>query len=280
VSYNALFGTQASSAEASARLNRMNAFFGIGALVGPLFIAAGYRLGDPSAAFWVSAAMAIPLTLGAAALIGPDMSLSVAAPASAAATAAATRQHSPLRSPALILMSLTMAVYVGSEVAFSGWAAEFARRTAGVDVAQAAFAVSAFFLGLTVSRYFSNTLVARIAPATFIYVLLGVSAFGLIVMMLSAGALWLALIGAFIVGLGCGPFYPTLVAIGIHRYPDSARLVASVLTSAGSLGALFLPALVGVALGAQALSAWLLLLAMFGVIAVLWAVAQRWLRFP
>lgn len=276
VSYNALFGAQASSAEASGRLNRLNAFFGVGALVGPLFIAAGYAWGDPSSAFWVSAAMAVPLTLGAAALVGPGMNLSAPPP-----SGAHTRpRQNPLRTPALIVMSLAMAVYVGSEVAFSGWAAEFTRRTAGVDAAQAAFAVSAFFLGLTLSRYFSTAAVTRIAPTTFVYVLLGVAAGGLTVMMLSAGSLWLALAGAFIVGLGCGPFYPTLVAIGIHRYPESARLVTSVLTSTGSLGALFLPALVGVALGAQTTSAWLLLLAMFGAIAVLWAVAQRWLGFP
>jgi fucose permease len=276
VSYNAIFGAEASGAAASARLNRLNAFFGVGALVGPLLVAAGYRLGDPAAAFWISALMALPLTFGAAVWTGTPTAQFVAPPAGASIG----QPTNPLRTPALILMCLTMALYVGCEVAFSGWTAEFARRVAGVDMAQAAIAVSAFWLGLTTSRYFSHALVSRIAPAEFVFVLLAVSALGLAVMLLSAGTLWLALAGAFVVGLGCGPFYPTLVAIGIHRYPGSARLVASVLTSAGSLGAFFLPAVVGVAMSVQAAYAWSLLLAMFGVIAVLWAFTRRLLYRP
>jgi FHS family glucose/mannose:H+ symporter-like MFS transporter len=251
----------------------MNAFFGVGALVGPLFVAAGYRLGDPTAAFWVSALMALSLSIGAA--LWTDASLTTTAPAPN--DAASLAKQNPLRTPALILMSLAMALYVGSEVAFSGWTAEFTRRTVGVDAAQAAIAVSVFWLGLTLSRYFSHAVVRRIAPVVFIYLLIATSAGGLIVMMVSAGALWATLAGAFVVGLGCGPFYPTVVAIGIHRYPLSARLVASVITSAGSLGALVLPALVGVVLSEQVLNAWLLLLVMFSAIALLWTITRRYL---
>ena len=77
--------------------------------------------------------------------------------------------------------------------------------------------------------------------------------------------------GAFIVGVGMGPIYPTLIAIGIQRFPKHATLMASALTSAGSIGALFLPTWVGVVLTTQSLpGAWLLQVGVLAMVAALW----------
>ncbi len=185
--------------------------------------------------------------------------------------------RSVLRSPVIWGMCAVMGLYVGSEVAFSSWATEFTRLTIEVNVATAALVVSAFWMGLGLSRYFTDVLVRRVAPVNFIIGVLAVAIAGILFMIIVNGFIG-ALIGAFIVGAGCGPVYPTLVAIGINRFRASAQLVASVLTSAGSIGAFFLPTLTGFVIGgaaAGAVNAWLMLAALFSVIIVMWLLLRR-----
>jgi fucose permease len=277
VAYNAMFGQQQEGASsASGVLNRLNAFFGLGALIGPLFVALGYRLyGDATLAFWIAGAMALPLTLGAL-LAGHALRQRAAVEATQAVAPNARRDA--LLSPVMWILCAVMGLYVGSEVAFSGWTTEFTSRTTGVDTAQAAFTVSAFWAALALSRYFTTAFMRKVHPTTFIILLMLVSALGLIAMLLANGSGAVTLAGAFVVGLGFGPVYPTLIAIGIQRFPQIAQMVASLLTSAGSIGSLFLPTLTGVVLntsGLGATSAWLLLLAALGVVMVLWLLARR-----
>ena len=79
------------------------------------------------------------------------------------------------------------------------------------------------------------------------------------------------LLGAALVGVGYGPVYPTLVSTAIARFPHAARSVSSMVTSAGSIGAITMPALTGIIIAQPAgLSiAWGGQLAMIGVMLVL-----------
>jgi len=97
--------------------------------------------------------------------------------------------------------------------------------------------------------------------------------------MLTAGqvsaAAWL---GAAVVGIGLGPIYPTLVAIGIQQFPFAARMITSALTSVGAVGALFIPALTGAAMelgAASGAEAWLLLAGVLLLVLALWGAARR-----
>lgn len=282
VAYNALFGWQPEreGAQASATLNRLNAFFGIGALIGPLVAALGYALtGDATPAFWVAAAMALPLTLGALLASRTLHEYTRQQPGDASNGGAA---RAVLGAPVMWGMCLAMGLYVGCEVAFSGWATEFTRRMTGQSTAQAALAVSAFWTALALSRYFTNVMVSRVRPVTLVALLILLSITGLLIMMM-AGPLTggLALIGSFVVGLGFGPIYPTLIAIGIQRFPFAAQMIASILTSAGSAGALFVPALTGAAMASSpalgSVGAWLMLAGLLLIIVALWQLMRRML---
>jgi len=269
VAYNTLFGAQ--STGNTARLNRLNAFFGLGALVGPLFVSASYVLaGDGRLAPWAAAVMALPLTLGAlAARQSPGRS--DAQPARGGA-------GHLLASPAAWALCLIMALYVGCEVAFSGWATEFPRRVIGIGTAQAASAVSVFWAALAVSRYFANLALRRLPPAQLVGALFAVSLFGLIIMLTAEQVSAAAWLGAAVVGIGLGPIYPTLVAIGIQQFPFAARMITSALTSVGAVGALFIPALTGAAMelgAASGTEAWLLLAGVLLLVLVLWGAARR-----
>lgn len=276
VAYNALFGAQAESSQASAVLNRLNAFFGVGALIGPLLVAASYALiGDATLAFWVAAVMALPLALGAL-LAGRALKRHSIATAQPSSNQIAAR--GVFNAPAMWGMGLAMGLYVGCEVAFSGWATEFTSRMTGQSTAQAALTVSAFWMALALSRYFSNVMVSRVQPMALVTLLMLLSIAGLLIMMTASFAGALALIGSFVVGFGFGPVYPTLIAIGIQRFPFAAQMIASVLTSAGSIGSLFVPALTGVVMNSPALgavSAWLMLAGLLLVIVSVWQLTRR-----
>lgn len=275
VAYNAMFGMQQESERASAVLNRLNAFFGVGALIGPLLVSASYTLINAATlAFWVAAVMALPLTLGA--LWARD---ELRHPSSVRATSpvgGAARRL--LTSPAAWGLCVVMGLYVGCEVAFSGWATEFTARTTGVSTAQAAVVVSIFWSALALSRYFTNVIVSRISSVTLISLLFALAIAGLGMMLLAGQASAAAWMGAFLVGAGFGPIYPTLIAIGIQRFPFAARMIASVLTSTGSIGALFLPALTGFVMSAPALGAvgaWVMLAGLMALVIGLWQLTRR-----
>jgi fucose permease len=270
VTYITSVGTMFEGRQVSSALNRLNAFFGLGALIGPVIASISYAtFNTAELAFWIAMLACAPLIIGALAL---TRTFRASAQDEPRATRNAQSDRSVMRSPVFWGMCAVMGIYVGSEVAFSSWATEFTRLTAEVSVATAALAVSAFFLGMGLSRYFTDVFVKRMAPVNFIIATVAVTVAGLGVMVVAGGYIG-ALVGALMVGLGCGPVYPTLVAIGINRFRSSAQLVSSVLTSTGSIGAFFLPTLTGFVIGgtaAGAVNAWLLLAAMFTSIIVMW----------
>lgn len=270
VTYITSIGTLFEGRRVSAALNRLNAFFGLGALIGPVIVAISYAsFNTADVSFWVAMLACAPLIIGAIALTN---TFKAGAHDEPRATRDTQSDRSVMRSPIFWGMCVVMGLYVGCEVAFSSWAAEFTRLTTEQGMAQAALAVSAFFLGIGLSRYFTDLFVKRMAPANFIIVTTAVSIVGLLLMIVAGGYVG-ALLGALVFGLGCGPVYPTLVAIGINRFRGSAQLVSSVLTSTGSLGAFFLPALTGFVIGgsaAGAVNAWLLLAVMFAGIIAMW----------
>ncbi|MCS7056504.1 MAG: MFS transporter [Thermoflexales bacterium] len=274
VAYNTIFGMQQESERASAVLNRLNAFFGIGALIGPLLVAASYILiNEAMLAFWGAAGMALLLTLGA-------LRARHGLPASPAQFTTPQRDAARrlLAAPVAWALCVVMGLYVGCEVAFSGWAAEFTSRIAGVGTAQAAVVVSIFWAALAISRYFAHLLVARIPAIALIGLLFSTAIAGLAVMLLAGQASIAAWLGAALVGAGFGPIYPTLIAIGIQRFPFAAQMITSVLTSTGSVGALFLPALTGVVMSAPALGAagaWVMLAGLLALVVGLWQLARR-----
>jgi fucose permease len=269
VAYNTIFGAQ--SGESAAKLNRLNAFFGLGALVGPLLVSVSYIfVADGGLAPWAAAVMALPLTVGAIAVRS--------VPSRAGAPSASHDHRRLLTSPTALLLCLMMALYVGCEVAFSGWTAEFTRRAVSISPAQAASAVSVFWAALAFSRYFANLALARIPPIQLVGVLFGVALLGLLIMLTAyqvGAAAWL---GAAVVGIGLGPIYPTLVSIGIQKFPFAARMITSALTSVGAVGALFIPALTGAAMeigAASGTEAWLLLIGVLLAVLALWGSTRR-----
>jgi fucose permease len=275
-------------------LNRLHAFFGIGALIAPataawmldwvrwpMVVLAITLVGLPIfAAVWFTypTRAADPLRPGAADRASegePD------------ASGRPTRKErgllaTVLRQPAVLLGALLLTVYVGLEIAVGNWGYGYLIAQPATSTTTASLIMSGYWFGLTAGRFVLSPVATRLGltKAGLLYL----SMFGVIVALVGS---WLAPSGGLaapgfvLLGFFLGPIFPTIMAVA----PDltSARLAPTAIgvINAGSVvGGAGLPWLAG-ALG-QALGVWTLVpfaLALAAVqLLVLWRMTARLAR--
>jgi fucose permease len=259
---------------ATTLLNRLHAFFGVGALLGPLL--AAWMLGFVAwpAVWLVLAAATVPLIAGFL-LTYPRR---VAVPEEAGAVRGGLLA-SALRERAVVLAAVFLAVYVGLEISVGNWAFSFMVTERGQPDLAAGYAVSAYWLGLTAGRFLISPIATRIgmtaAGMTFAC-LAGVTASALLVWL--APAAIVASAGLALLGFFLGPIFPT--AMAVTPMVTSARLVPTaigVMNGVSVLGGAAFPWLAGAI--AQGVGVWTLL-PFAGVLALLqlaiwWRLARR-----
>jgi fucose permease len=273
-------------------LNRLHAFFGIGAFIAP------------TAAAWMLGYTTWPMVILAITLVGLPIFVAVwftyptraadplapAAPgrASEAAEPGATARPAGkepgllaavLREPAVLLGALLLTVYVGLEIAVGNWGYGYLLVEPAASVTAASLTMSGYWFGLTAGRFVLSPLATRLGLTKIglLYLsMLGVAV--AIVFSWIAPTAALAAPGFIVLGFFLGPIFPTIMAVA----PDltSARLAPTAIgvINAGSVvGGAGLPWLAG-ALG-QSLGVWTLLpfaLALAGVqLLVLWGLTAR-----
>lgn len=226
----ALFGTQA--------INFVNAVFGVGSMLAPLLLTL-------SAARGVSP---LPLTFGTIAGLAV---LSLLVFAFALSTWGLPRRYSTLdertqqaQGGKLGLFTALMLLYVGLEVGTGAWAA---KALSASGHAHPALMVSAYWGGLTVSRILTSLFGARFAAGRLV---LGAAVLATLAAGLSLVPA-LAPLAYVLVGLACGPIFPTTLAWAAQHLPP--RLLTLTLVG-GSAGGILMPWLLG--LGFAGLGAW------------------------
>ncbi|MCS7060489.1 MAG: MFS transporter [Anaerolineae bacterium] len=272
VGYNALVGLLAGD-KAARTLNRLNAFFGIGALSGPLLVALGYSvLGDGSLAFGASLFMSVPLWVAA-------WRRHEQQPAEKRLLSDETGKMTfsdVLRQPVLWVLGITASIYVSAEVTFSGWAAAYAERSAGVGPAESALMVTVFFAAFTAGRYAADAVARFVSPSVIVTAAIGVSALGVLKMIAGAQVFAINLIGAATVGFAFGPIYPIFLSYGIRLFPRHATLATGFLTSAAAVATLVVPSAVGVLMAEQgARAGWWAVLGLIVALLGAWLTLSR-----
>jgi fucose permease len=242
---------------ATTLLNRLHAFFGVGALLGPLV--ATWLLGFTT---WRSVLVllgvaAVPLVIGFLATY-PDRPPAPAQPDPVAVPGRGLFA-SALREPGVLLGAVLLSVYVGLELGVGNWAFSYLTEGRGHGTTLAGYTVSGYWFGLTLGRFLISPLAVRV----------GMTASGMMhacmAGVLAAAAIaWLvpgtvaAVVGLVLLGFFLGPIFPTTMAV----VPDvtTARLVPTAIgvINAGSVfGGSALPWLAGAV--AQGVGAWTLL---------------------
>jgi fucose permease len=268
----------------STLLNFLHAFYGLGALAGPIVASAFLLSGwgwNSVYALWVSVALLL--------LAGFVMSFGRTTPEPRPETQ--TQQQRPpasgpealtsnvlgavLRLRVVWLAALFLMFYVGSEVSLGSWSYSLLTEERGRPELLSSWAVSGFWMGLTVGRAALAALVKHLGNTRTIELcLLGVAAGMLAVWLVPAT--WVEVGGLWLAGFSLGPIFPTTIAL-ISQLVPARLLPGSIgfLASLGSVGAALFPWLAGNI--AQWFGLWLLMPYVIALAAIMLAF---WFALP
>jgi fucose permease len=248
-----------------ALLNYLHAFFGVGALLGPLLATELVTRQRPwQDTYLVLAAVSVPVLIGFAVALPRRVGPLPDGHPSGAPLAAV------LRHPAVWLAALFLGLYVGIEVTVGNWSFSLLKLAQGQADRFAGGVVAGYWLGLTLGRFLLNALVARLglSVSTMMYACVGGVIAATLVTWWSPGVLVGAL-GFALIGFFLGPVFPTVIAVTPQLLPG--RLVSTavgLLVGASVVGGSFLPWLAGAVaegFGLPSLLPYLLVLAVIQV---------------
>ena len=93
----------------------------------------------------------------------------------------------------------------------SGWGSTFLVLSRDFTAEDAAMVVSAFTIGMTIGRFGSGLMAAKMSGWSIVYIGCGITLISLL--MLSINSPIFLIVGFFLVGLGNGPIYPTMIQL-------------------------------------------------------------------
>lgn len=300
---------------ATTMLNRLHAFFGVGALIGPVLAAWIVGFTSWTVVCLILAVACVPLVAGFLVAYpgrqpheaepGPDREpdREPAGEASEAARTARAREAArageegkgpgrpvaggmlaaALRERGVLLGAAMLAVYVGLEIGMGNWGFSYLVQARALRPSIAGYSVSGYWLGLTIGRFVISPVAARmgVSTASMIYACLA----GITV---TATLAWLSPVAAgasvalMLLGFCLAPIFPTTMAIVPQL--TSARLAPTaigVINAASTVGGAALPWLEGVITqnaGVVMLLPFSVTLALI-LIAIWWPIARQ-IRVP
>ena len=219
---------------ANGELNLLHAGYGIGASLGPLLVSVALVSG------WGWRIAYLPVLLAYLLLLAGFV---VVRRAWRVFPSIVARHRSERARAGLALGLVSFFAYTGIEVSAGGWSFSYLTLGLGMGPGGAGLIVGSFWAALTVGRLIAAGLAVRVNAAAFVV--------GSVVVAL-VGAVLIApqpALGLPLLGLGLAPVFPTLVSLTPAAQGDDGTTAAvGYQLAAGSLGAAFVPALVGLAL--------------------------------
>jgi fucose permease len=251
----------AAQPDAVTLLNRLHAFFGVGALLGPVLATWIVGFASWTVVWLVLAITCVPLVAGFFVAYPRPRSDAAAPMASAPPSGPASGGllRTALGQREVLLGATFLAVYVGLELGMGNWGFSYLVQERGQSELLAGYSVSGYWLGLTLGRFLISPVATRIGAtaAGLMYACLaGVTVAAALTWLLPTAAA--ASAGFVLLGFFLGPIFPTTMAMAPQL--TIARLVPTAIgvMNAGSVvGGSALPWLAG-AVG-QAAGVWTLL---------------------
>ncbi len=249
---------------ATTLLNRLHAFFGVGAFIGPAFAAWMIGFAPWTVVMLVLAVAGVPLVAGflvayPRALPAEPGARSVEHGTAGGDPSGSGHLIAALRDPGILCGAAMLLVYVGLEVGVGNWGFSYLVQGRGLSRTLAGYSVSGFWLGLTAGRFLISPIANRIGLSTggMMYACLaGITA--------TATLGWLSptatATSAALVALGffLGPVFPTTMAIAPRlTTPELAPTAIGVLNAGSTIGGAGLPWVAGAI--AQASGIWTLM---------------------
>jgi fucose permease len=268
----------------STLVNRLHAFFGVGALIGPPLAAWIVSFSTWRVVWLVLALACVVLAVGFAVLYpevlaaGPLAETPVGevpAPVKGGLLGAALRERG------VLLGAVMLAVYVGVELSVGGWGFSYLVQGRSLSHLLAGYLVSGYWLGLTLGRFLISPIATRLgvsAVGMMYGCLTGILACATLVWLVPGTALVAVALG--LLGFFLGPIFPTTMALAPQM--TSARLQSTaigVMNAASVVGGSVLPWLAGTI--GQSAGVWTLLpyaMVLAALQFVVWRPLAGWIR--
>jgi fucose permease len=221
-------------------MNLMHAAFSVGAIAGPFAVGTLFAAGLGGTVVFTAAGALLSLMALLFALTPFPRVHDEASHGKSRAT---------LGQPLVLLLTVVLLVYVGTEVGVSNWVSEYFVNVLGAAASMGAFSVSLFWAGLLAGRLGVSFLYKGTRQELLLLALALSSACALTVALLMRSPAGVAA-AIFLVGLGFSAFYPVTMALVGDRF-KSGVAVGTVATggATGSFAIPFVMAMVAQALG-------------------------------
>ena len=148
-----------------------------------------------------------------------------------------------LKNRFIFLMTLSIFLIVGAEVAINTNIANILMVKFGVTLERAVIGISIFFAGEMVARLIGAILLNWIKPRPFLLLISFIALAGIVGVLISPGYI-VALLFIFLIGLGAGNMFPVIFTLALEKMPNRSNEISGLLVMAISGGA-FIPPIVG-----------------------------------
>ncbi len=258
-------------------LNYLHAFYGVGALIGPVVASTILVLNwGWNNTYFIMGILGVPMLLGFWLLFRHT---------SATTSQAQDEQKSKgdntlsatLKLGVVWIASLFLLFYVGVEVSLGNWTYTFLLEDRHQNAFLSGWIVSGYWFGLTMGRFVLQTLAERfkISDTTLVYVCMAVVILALLLIWFLPLQI-VMVVGFCLIGFGLGPIYPLTVALTPKLVP--ARIAPSAigfLVSVSIIGLAVFPWTAGIL--SQNVGIWSLL--PYNVALMVVAIALWWMLF-
>ena len=156
-----------------------------------------------------------------------------------------------LRLPGAGAVIASFGCYSALESSCGLWIASLLVLARGVGEAQAASMVALFYLGITAGRFLAGVVADRIAGPQMIRIGQSVIALGIAALVAGGSDTAVLSIAITLIGLGCAPIYPSIVALTPSRFGEAASQgMVSLQMACAYVGSTFFPPVCALVVGA------------------------------
>lgn len=219
-------------------LNLLHGFFGVGALIGPILM--GYLI---ESGFGWRLSYEIITLFSAAALI---LQLLTSYPKKVSSDPIDFGYFFKiLKNPYTLLLGTITILYVGSEMGINYWSVFYMESNIGITKITASSFLSLFWIAMTVGRFICFVIAKKIGGKKLLISLSFISIFAFAVFM-SADSKAATGGAIFLLGLAFSGVFPTIMALGIDRFPKALGTITGLLMTFMGGGTLLFPWFIGV----------------------------------
>ena len=210
-------------------INRLNVWFAIGAIAGPLWAGATLDFTDDVTLTYGGLAVAI-LLASAFCWRTPR-------------AGAAGDEHLVINwRRSFIIMSLVLFLYVGAEIGLGAWVSSYTERVAKAGVMAGALVTCGYWGALAIGRLATGRLLQTHDAARLLLLAIAAAGTSGLVLTLFGDVLAVAFAAAFVTGLAFGPIWPLAMAVGLKEGTTSTT---AAMVTMGNTGALVFPVIQG-----------------------------------